>query len=114
MLCVPGRLGQLRRDGERHVALRLRVTEAEVVDHLLDADRIRRRQTSLVEEATDVGIRRSVDVDRKRRQRLVGDSTEGVFGNRGIRLGVWRRMRFVLWSARVAERTGAALRLAER
>ena len=84
VLRVPGRLGQLGRDRERHVALRLRVVEAEVVDHLLDANRAGGGSAAVVQEPPDVRVRRGVDVDRERRERLVGDAPEHVFHDRAV------------------------------
>ena len=49
----------------------VRVGEAEVVDQLLDAHRVGRRQRALVEEPADVRVRRGVDVDREGRERIV-------------------------------------------
>ena len=45
---VPRALGELGRDRERRVARRLRIVVAEVVDQLLDAHRVRRRQRAVV------------------------------------------------------------------
>ena len=60
------------------VARRGRVVVGEVVEQLLDPDRVLRRQRALVEEPADVGVAGGVDVDRERRERLVPDAEERV------------------------------------
>ena len=90
MLRVPRALGQFGRDRERRVRRRLRIGEAEVVDHLLDAHRAGRRQRAGVEEAPDVRVRRRVDVDRERRQRIARDATERVLVDVVVGFGVER------------------------
>ena len=63
--------------------------EAEVVDQLLDADGVGRRQRALVEEAADVRVRGGVDVDRKGGERIVGDAAKLVLVESCRRLRCW-------------------------
>jgi hypothetical protein len=63
MAALPRTARDLGRDRERYVARRLRIVVVEVIDHLLDAHRFRRRQHALGEIAADVRVRRAVDVD---------------------------------------------------
>ena len=102
MARVPRRFGDGRRDRERRAVARLRIVVGEVVDQLLDADRILRRQLALVQEAPDVGVRRGVDVDRERRQRLVGRAGPLVVVDPVVGLGVE-------WLARHSIRPGKAI-----
>ena len=54
-----------------------RVVVGEVVDQLLDADRVLRRRLALIQEAANVGVRRGVDVGGERGQRLRATSSTG-------------------------------------
>jgi hypothetical protein len=56
VLRIPGRRRELGRDRHRRAVARRRVVVLEVVDQLLDADGVRGREPSIVEEATDVGV----------------------------------------------------------
>ena len=76
MLRVPRAGGHLGRHRERRAFRRVRVREAEVVDQLLDAHRVGGWQRAVVEEAADVRVRRGVDVDRERRERIVARRDE--------------------------------------
>ena len=73
---VPRARSDLGVDRERRIAGRRRIVVVEVVDHLLDAHRVLRRQLALVEEPPHVRVRRGVDVDRERRERLTAMLSE--------------------------------------
>ncbi len=70
------------------MAIRLRIIEAEVVDQLLDAHSARGRQRSVGQEPADVRIGRGIDVDRKRRQRIVRNATQTALVDVVVGLGV--------------------------
>ena len=85
---VVGRIPRARRQLGRHrewLACRcLAVVEPEVVDQLLDADGIERREVAVGEEPAHVGIRRRVHVDGERGQRVRGHSAKRVLGDRRV------------------------------
>ena len=83
---VPGALGRLERHRERPVAGGLRVVVTEIVHHLLDAYRIRGRQPTGGEKPAHVGIRRRIDIDRKRGERLLRRCLRPVLVKPGIPL----------------------------
>ncbi len=86
---VPGAARDLGVDRERDVAVGAGVVVGEVVDHLLDADGVGRRQQALVEEPSDVGVRGGVDVDREGGEGVGGgDGLEVVLDEGGVLLGV--------------------------
>ena len=60
----------------------------EVVEHLLDAHGVLGRQHVLAEKPADVGVAGGVDVDRERRERLAGGSTERIVDDLVVSLGV--------------------------
>ena len=69
---VPGRREHADRRQERHVgALGARIGVGEVVDHLLDAHCVLRRQPSAVERTPHERVGRGIDVERERRNRLL-------------------------------------------
>src|SRR5205085_5154099 len=86
VLRVPGAARDLRRDGEGRVAGRLRVVVREVVDQLLDADGVARRQLSVVEEAARVAVGGRVNVNREGRERRARGFEERVLVNLRVRL----------------------------
>ena len=83
---VPGTLGRLERHRERPVADGLRVVVAEVVYHLLDPYGIRGRQPAGGEKPAHIGIRRRIDVDRKRGERMLRRCPRPVLVKPGIPL----------------------------
>ncbi len=95
VLRPPGRLGHrdVDREGVFAAGRRRGVVVVEVVDHLLDPHRVRRRQRAeLLDEAAHVGVGRRVDVDREGRQRLLVHTDEGVVDGRRVGFGVGGRL----------------------
>ena len=90
MAWIPRAGGELGRDREWRLTCWLWIVESEVVDELLDAHRAWRRQSSIVEEPPDVGVRRRVDIDRERRERVCVDATKAVLLDGVVGLGVER------------------------
>jgi len=80
---IPGAAGDLDIHRERVVAGRGRVVIREIVQQFLDPDRILGGELILIQEPPDVGVTRRVDVDRERRERLLGDADERVIHDRG-------------------------------
>ena len=77
---LPRAAGHLDVCSEGNVVLRAGVVVVEVVDQLLDPDRVRRREPPFSEqEPPHVGVGGRVDVDREREKRLILYSAEGVF-----------------------------------
>jgi len=88
MLGLPGAGADLHGRRKRYLVARRAVIIAEVVDHLFDAHRTRRRQPALVDEPPDVGVGGSVHVDRKRGKRTLADQQERVFVDAIVGFGV--------------------------
>ena len=88
MLRFPGRLPHLGGDREGVLSRHFVPLVGEVVDHLLDADRVDRRPLSILDEAAHVGVRGPVDVDGEGRQRRLAHELETVLADGGVRLGV--------------------------
>ncbi len=85
---VPRTRRHFGRDRERRVVRRVRVFETEVVDQFLDADGVGRRQLAARKETPHVGVRRGVDVDRERGQRIVGHAPKAVLFDPVVRLRI--------------------------
>jgi len=85
---LPGGGGHLGRDGERIVAPGRRVVVREVVDELLDADRVQGRPHPVLDEAPHIRVRRPIHVDGEGRQRVVLHRHEVVLGDVSVRLAV--------------------------
>ena len=87
---IPRTVSDLNVDRERMLARagRRRIAIGEVIEELLDADRVRRRQHLLAEEAADVGIAGRIDVDREGRLRLFLHRLERVVDDACVHFGV--------------------------
>jgi hypothetical protein len=88
VLRAPRAGGQLGRDREGRLAGRLGIVVAEVVEQLLDAHGVLRRELALHQEATDVGVGGRVHVDREGGERVLRRGQEGVVLDPVVRLGV--------------------------
>ena len=95
---------------------RVLVGEAEVVDQLFDAHRVGWWQRAPIEEAPNVRVRRRVDVDGERRERIVADAVEAVLVDLVVGLGVelYRRGHRCLSGCHRAERASDAHPFARR
>ncbi|HTJ20495.1 MAG TPA: hypothetical protein VL494_27225 [Steroidobacteraceae bacterium] len=114
-LRIPWRRRHFRGYAERHVAARRRhIAVVEVVDHLFHAHGVLRRQLAGVEEATHVGVRAGVDVDRERRDRLVGDEMDRVVVEVLVTLGVLDLLIRRRYSGKVAGHFGRSCRDRDR
>src|SRR5437773_5568519 len=56
----------------------LRIVVSEIVDQLFDANRVFWRKLILTQKASDVRVRRRIDVDRERRQRILRHALERI------------------------------------
>ena len=75
----PGRWSYGDRRRKRRVRVgRLEVAVVEIIDELLDADSVARRQRAVVNEFADVGVGGSVDIDGEGRNRGVGNSLDRI------------------------------------
>ena len=88
MLRVPRAGRQFGGHRKRIAAGRLRIVEAEVVDQLLDAHGARGRQRPVRQEPANVRVGGGIDVNRKRRQRIVRDATDAALVDVVVSLGV--------------------------
>ena len=88
VLWIPRARRHLGRHRERRVPFRVRIVEAEVVDQLLGADRVRRRKSPFAQEPSHVGVGRRVDVDRERGHGLDESAMEPVLVDAVVSLGV--------------------------
>ncbi len=71
---IPGGTRQLGVDPKGFGPIvRCRVVVAEVVDQFLDPHGVGRRQASFLQDATDIGVRRGIDIDTEGRHRLRAD-----------------------------------------
>ena len=87
---IPRRGDDIGRDRDRVFALRPGVVIREIVDQLFDANRILGRHRSTVDEPTDVGVRRAVNVHRECRERIGRDGEKRVVLDPSVFLGVER------------------------
>jgi hypothetical protein len=70
------------------LAVGIRVVVVEVIDQLLDAYGVYRWPLTVVDEPPHVAVRRTVDVDGERRQRVGGHAEECVLDDMVVGLGV--------------------------
>ena len=63
MFLLPGRPGHFHAGGDGVLSAGRVVGIGEIIDHLLDADGIPRRQRTLAEKTADVGVGRGIHVD---------------------------------------------------
>ncbi len=90
MLRRPGARAYLGRDGERMAAAVVGIAVREVVDQLLEADRVLGRQRPLAQEAAHVAVGGGVHVDGEGRHRVGGRREEAVLVDCVVCLGVAR------------------------
>ena len=88
MAFVPRARRHLGRDRERLRAGRVGIIVGKVVDHLLDAHRVARRPLSIAEETAHIAVGGAVDVNGKRRERIVSDGEKFVLDDPSVLLGV--------------------------
>ena len=91
MFTVPRAGVDLDVRGERGTVARRGIVVGEVVDQLLDADGVLRRELAVGQELSDVAVRGRVHVDGEGRKRVLDGTAEGVLGDVVIRLGVVAR-----------------------